>query len=104
MSARILNGRAIAEGVRADLLALAQADNERFGGPAGLAILRVGENPSSEVYTRSLLRASEVLGVAANVIDMPAAIDDGGLQAAIETIMNSSKSLNIVDAFRSRCL
>jgi methylenetetrahydrofolate dehydrogenase (NADP+) / methenyltetrahydrofolate cyclohydrolase len=86
MTARILDGRAIAEGVRADLLALAQADNERFGGPAGLAILRVGENPSSEVYTRSLLRASEVLGVAATVIDMPAEIDDGGLQAAIEAL------------------
>ncbi|HEV8193918.1 MAG TPA: hypothetical protein VGP82_20910, partial [Ktedonobacterales bacterium] len=67
MTVRILDGRVIAEGVRADLLALAQVDNERFGAPAGLAILRVGENPSSEMYTRSLLRASEVLSVAASV-------------------------------------
>ncbi len=86
MTARILDGRAIAEGVRADLLALAQADNERFGGPAGLAILRVGEHPSSEIYTRSLLRASEALGVAASVIEMPEDIDDAGLRAAIEAL------------------
>jgi methylenetetrahydrofolate dehydrogenase (NADP+)/methenyltetrahydrofolate cyclohydrolase len=86
MTARILDGRAIAEGVRADLLALAQADNERFGAPAGLAILRVGENPSSEIYTRSLLRASDLLGVAASVIDMPPEIDDAGLRAGIEAL------------------
>jgi methylenetetrahydrofolate dehydrogenase (NADP+)/methenyltetrahydrofolate cyclohydrolase len=86
MSARILDGRGIAEGVRADLLALAQADNERFGGPAGLAILRVGEHPSTEIYTRALLRTSAAIGVDASVIDMPEDVDDVALRAGIEAL------------------
>jgi len=86
MTARVLDGRAIAEGVRSDLQALAAAYNERFGGPAGLAIVRAGENASSEVYMRSLLRASDAIGVSAHVIDLPAEIDDAGLRASIEAL------------------
>jgi methylenetetrahydrofolate dehydrogenase (NADP+) / methenyltetrahydrofolate cyclohydrolase len=86
MTARVLDGRRIAQAVRADLVALAASDEARFGMSAGLAIVRVGQNPSSEVYTRALLRASERVGVRANVLALPEEIDASGLRAGIEAL------------------
>lgn len=54
--------------------------------PAGLAIVRVGQDASSEVYTRALLRASERVGVRAQVMVLPDEIDESGLRAGIEAL------------------
>ncbi|HEX6541531.1 MAG TPA: bifunctional 5,10-methylenetetrahydrofolate dehydrogenase/5,10-methenyltetrahydrofolate cyclohydrolase [Ktedonobacterales bacterium] len=86
MTARMLDGRRIAQAVRNDLVTLAASDEKRFGIPAGLAIVRVGRDPSSEVYTRALLRASEQVGVHANVLVLPEEIDEPGLRAGIEAL------------------
>ena len=86
MTARMLDGRRIAQAVRNDLVTLAASDEKRFGVPAGLAIVRVGRDPSSEVYTRALLRASEQVGVHANVLVLPEEIDEPGLRAGIEAL------------------
>jgi methylenetetrahydrofolate dehydrogenase (NADP+)/methenyltetrahydrofolate cyclohydrolase len=86
MTAHTLDGRRIAQAVREDLVTMAAADEVRFGMPAGLAIVRVGQDPSSEVYSRSLLRASERIGVRANVLVLPDEIDESGLRAGIEAL------------------
>lgn len=93
MTARILDGRRIAQAVRDDLVAMAASDEARYGMPAGLAIVRVGQDPSSEVYTRALLRTSERVGVRANVIVLPDDIDDAGLRAGIE-VLNADTSIH----------
>jgi len=90
MTARILDGRRIAQAVRDDLVAMAASDEARYGMPAGLAIVRVGQDPSSEVYTRALLRASAQVGVRANVIALPEDIDESGLRAGIEVLNDDS--------------
>ena len=86
MTARVLDGRRIAASVRDDLMAMAATDEARFGMPAGLAIVRVGQDASSEVYTRALLRASERVGVRAQVMVLPDEIDESGLRAGIEAL------------------
>lgn len=86
MTARALDGRRIAANVRDDLMAIAATDEARFGMPAGLAIVRVGQDASSEVYTRALLRASERVGVRAQVMVLPDEIDESGLRAGIEAL------------------
>lgn len=93
MTARILDGKRIAQAVRDDLVAMAANDESRFGMPAGLAIVRVGQDPSSEVYTRALLRASERIGVRANVLVLPDEIDESGLRAGIEAL-NADTSIH----------
>ena len=93
MTARILDGRRIARAVRDDLKALAVADDARFGAPAGLAIVRVGQDASSEVYTRALLRASEQIGVRANALVLPEETDEPGLRAGIEAL-NADSSIH----------
>src|SRR5690348_10038048 len=93
MTARILDGRRIARSVRDDLMAMAARDETRFGMPAGLAIVRVGQDPSSQVYTRALLRASERVGVRAAMMSLPDEIDAAGLRACIE-VLNADTSIH----------
>lgn len=93
MTARILDGRRIARAVRDDLVAMAASDEARFGMPAGLAIVRVGQDPSSQVYTRALLRASEQVGVRATTLSLPEEIDASGLRACIE-VLNADTSIH----------
>ena len=93
MTARILDGRRIARAVRDDLIAMAARDEARFGMPAGLAIVRVGQDPSSQVYTRALLRASERVGVRATMVSLPEEIDAAGLRACIE-VLNADTSIH----------
>ncbi|HKT38528.1 MAG TPA: bifunctional 5,10-methylenetetrahydrofolate dehydrogenase/5,10-methenyltetrahydrofolate cyclohydrolase [Ktedonobacterales bacterium] len=93
MTARILDGKRIARAVRDDLIAMAASDEARFGLPAGLAIVRVGEDPSSEVYSRALLRASERVGVRATMLALPEETDATGLRAGIEAL-NADTSIH----------
>lgn len=93
MTARILDGRRIARAVRDDLVAKAASDEARYGMPAGLAIVRVGQDPSSQVYTRALLRASEQVGVRATTLSLPEEIDASGLRACIE-VLNANSSIH----------
>ncbi len=86
MTARILDGKRIAQAVLGDLVAMAASDAARFDMPVGLAIVRVGQDPSSEVYTRALLRTSARLGVRVNVLALPDEIDESGLRAGIEAL------------------
>lgn len=86
MAATILDGRRIANLVRQDLLALAAEDRARHGRPAGLVIVRVGDDPASAVYTNALIRASSRVGVTATIVALSAGIDDVGLCSAIEAL------------------
>lgn len=93
MTARILDGKQIAQAVLDDLRAMAASEDQRFGVAAGLAIVRVGQDPSSEIYTRALLRASERIGVHANALVLPDDIDESGLRAGIE-VLNADASIH----------
>src|SRR5260221_14626794 len=84
MTARVLDGRHIARYVREDLKRLALATRQRFGEPAGLAIVRVGSDPASARYAQSLARAAEAVGVRATAVDLPDSLDEAGVRASLE--------------------
>src|SRR5260221_6534381 len=86
MNARVLDGRHIARYVREDLKRLALANRQRFGEPAGLAIVRVGSDPASARYAQSLARAAEAVGVRATAVDLPDSLDEAGLRASLEAL------------------
>jgi len=86
MPARILDGRALARDILADLRTMAAADTERHGTPAGLAIVRVAGDPASEVYTHALIQICERVGIASRLVDLPRETSDEGLRAAIEAL------------------
>ncbi len=70
MSAQILDGRALGAIIKEELKAKAKQRAEELGWPPGLAIVRVGEEAASAVYTRQLLRVAAEIGVAAQVISL----------------------------------
>ncbi len=64
MSAKILDGKALAARLQAEMAAQVQAWLPRVGRPPGLAVLRVGEDPASAAYVRGKERACERVGIA----------------------------------------
>ncbi len=62
MSAKIIDGNAIAREVRGEWKLRADRLNT-LGAPAGLAVIMVGDNPASKVYVRNKLRASAEMGI-----------------------------------------
>jgi len=63
MTAQIIDGKAIAQEVRAEWKERANALKIR-GVTPGLAMVLVGEDPASQVYVRNKQRACEKAGIA----------------------------------------
>ncbi len=64
MSAALIDGRAVAAALRAELARDVAAFAERHGRPPGLATVLVGEDPGSLVYVGMKHRESEAIGIA----------------------------------------
>jgi len=78
MSARILDGQALAARIREEIAPKVAAFTRRRGRPPGLAIVLVGHNRASEVYVRNKLKAGSEAGFRADLERLPetATIDD----------------------------
>ena len=72
MTARILDGKAIAEQIRGELGARVARVNERLGRPPALAIVLVGDDPASQVYVQSKLSTAEKSGMGVKLERLPA--------------------------------
>ncbi len=59
MAAEIIDGKAIAEKIRAELSQDIEALKSKHGLTPGLAVVLVGENPASQSYVRSKNRACQ---------------------------------------------
>jgi methylenetetrahydrofolate dehydrogenase (NADP+)/methenyltetrahydrofolate cyclohydrolase len=82
MPARLLDGRALAARVRAEVAARV-AIRPR---PPGLVVVLVGDDPASAVYVRSKDRAAREAGIAARTIRLPAATTEPALLAEIHAL------------------
>jgi len=72
MSARLIDGTAIAAEIRASALPAVQAFTARAGRPPGLGIVLVGDNPASEVYVRNKVKAGSDAGLWVDLQRLPA--------------------------------
>jgi len=63
MSAKILDGKALAARMRANLRTEVTSLHRRYGRAPGLAVILVGENPASEIYVRNKKRACLDVGM-----------------------------------------
>ena len=82
MTARIINGKAIADEVRAEWKVRADALKAR-GITPGLAVIIVGEDPASKVYVGNKVRACAELGLHSEHIALPADTSETTLLAKI---------------------
>jgi methylenetetrahydrofolate dehydrogenase (NADP+) / methenyltetrahydrofolate cyclohydrolase len=73
MSARILDGAALAKQIKLELRDRVDAFTSAQGRPPGLGIVLVGDDPSSEIYVRNKLKSAGESGLRADLHRMPAA-------------------------------
>lgn len=78
MPARLLDGNALAAGIRTGIQPRVAAFTARAGRPPALGVVLVGDNPASEIYVRNKLRAATEVGMRADLERLPssASIDD----------------------------
>ncbi|HEY2616772.1 MAG TPA: bifunctional methylenetetrahydrofolate dehydrogenase/methenyltetrahydrofolate cyclohydrolase FolD [Acetobacteraceae bacterium] len=75
MTARIIDGRAVAATLRAGLA----EQVARLPFRPGLAAVLVGDNPASAIYVRAKDRAANAAGIAAHTIRLPADVSEEAL-------------------------
>jgi methylenetetrahydrofolate dehydrogenase (NADP+)/methenyltetrahydrofolate cyclohydrolase len=72
MTARILDGQALAIRMQGEIIPDVAAFTQAHGRPPGLAIVLVGDNPASEVYVRNKLKSGTEAGFRADLERLPA--------------------------------
>jgi methylenetetrahydrofolate dehydrogenase (NADP+) / methenyltetrahydrofolate cyclohydrolase len=86
MSAKIIDGKALAEQIKADIRtatdALAGAGKRR----PGLAVIMVGDAAASEVYVRNKRRSCDQTGIMSSAHDLPASTSEAELLALIHLL------------------
>lgn len=86
MTARIIDGKRIADELLDNLAARVRA-RVAAGKPApGLAVVLVGDDPASAVYVRNKRRAAQKVGIQAVDFDLPADASDDDLAALIDRL------------------
>lgn len=79
VTAKIIDGNAIAKWIRADYKLRVEKLQARAGFVPGLAVLLVGDNPASAVYVSNKIRACAGMGVQSFSRRLPATIDTQSL-------------------------
>lgn len=72
MGAALIDGRAVAAAIRAEVAATAAEMRAKHGIAPGLAVALVGDDAASAVYVRSKQRAAAEAGMASEVVRLPA--------------------------------
>jgi methylenetetrahydrofolate dehydrogenase (NADP+)/methenyltetrahydrofolate cyclohydrolase len=82
----ILDGKAVAAKVLAEVKAGAAAYRERVGTPPTLAVILVGEDPASQLYVRSKKRDAQDVGIESRDFLFPQGCTQAELLATIQKI------------------
>jgi len=91
MSAEIIDGKAIAAEVRAQVAREVSEHRERYGESPGLATVLVGDDPASKIYVSGKHRASEEVGIRSIAHELPGDTSEEELVELVE-------ELNVDDA------
>ena len=82
MSARIIDGKAIARSVEEEVA----GELRRIGYRPGLVAVRVGNDPASEIYVRNKARKAEELGLRGEQRVFPETLSERDLLAEVESL------------------
>lgn len=82
----IIDGKAVAARVRAEVAERARAFSERHGRTPGLHVILVGDDPASQVYVRNKEKAARDVGIHGVVHRMPAETPEADVIALVEKL------------------
>jgi len=89
MTARLLDGTAVANQIRAESAPLIAAFTARAGRPPGLAIVLVGDDPASAIYVRGKLKSAGEAGLRADLERLPSTASLDELLALVDRLNRS---------------
>lgn len=84
--ATLMDGKALAQQIQAELAQQVQALQPQFGRPPGLAVLMVGDNPASAAYVRNKERACQKVGIASFGQHFSTTVTQAELSQAIQDL------------------
>ncbi|MEK6716863.1 MAG: bifunctional methylenetetrahydrofolate dehydrogenase/methenyltetrahydrofolate cyclohydrolase FolD [candidate division NC10 bacterium] len=86
MSARIIDGKKIAAGIREEIRQRVLQLEEATGKVPGLAAVLVGDDPASATYVRTKTKACHEVGIASRQLTPPGDIEQADLQRLIRDL------------------
>ncbi len=86
MTARLLDGKAIATALKADVRQATEALLARGARRPGLAVVMVGEDPASGIYVRNKRLSCGETGIVSTAHDLPASTSEAALVALIDRL------------------
>ena len=89
MAARLLDGAAVAQQIRASVAPRSAEFAKKAGRPPGLAIVLVGDDPASEIYVRNKLKSAGEESLRAELERLPATASLEELLAVVERLNRS---------------
>lgn len=85
-NAQVLDGKALAQKIQAELQQRVDTLQAKIGRPPGLAVLMVGDNPASAVYVRNKELACQKIGIASLGKHFPTQTSQAELEEFIEQL------------------
>jgi methylenetetrahydrofolate dehydrogenase (NADP+) / methenyltetrahydrofolate cyclohydrolase len=86
MTARVIDGKALAAKLRAEYRVRVQQLHELTGVVPGLAVILIGDNPASHVYVRNKIKACHDVGIRSSLIELPASTTTAELLDRIDAL------------------
>ncbi|HEX19588.1 MAG TPA: bifunctional methylenetetrahydrofolate dehydrogenase/methenyltetrahydrofolate cyclohydrolase FolD [Acidiferrobacteraceae bacterium] len=86
MTAKIIDGNAIAKSLRSDIQGRVQQRTKQGQRPPGLAVIMLGQDPASEIYVRNKRKACVEVGIESFSHDLPVTTGQEALLQLIDTL------------------
>jgi methylenetetrahydrofolate dehydrogenase (NADP+) / methenyltetrahydrofolate cyclohydrolase len=86
MTARIIDGKAVARKLRGEYAERVSRLKSEHGVQPGIAVILVGDNPASQVYVRNKVTACNEAGIHSELYQLPAATPEEKLMARIDSL------------------
>jgi methylenetetrahydrofolate dehydrogenase (NADP+) / methenyltetrahydrofolate cyclohydrolase len=90
MTAKIIDGKAIARKLRAEYHARVDELSSRHAVTPALAVILVGDNPASRSYVRNKISGCKEVGIRSELIELPVTVSEEQLLAHIEKLNEDS--------------
>lgn len=84
--AEIIDGKALAEKIKSELLVRATDFEQKYGRKVGLAVIRVGNDPASAVYVRNKIKACEKCNIRSFSYDLDEMVDSAEIISLIHKL------------------
>ena len=91
MTAKILDGKALAEEIRGEVAIGVAEMQQKHGVTPGLAAVLVGDDPASAIYVRNKRRACDEVGMFSDSLLLPAGSTNDQVLATVQSLNNDSR-------------